>query len=452
MRTYGYDCAIALSVAEVNKILDAFLSGIDIELKYTGQDKQSGSTITLDAKCSPWQIISGGQNNLLRFSVPFSDGYLSIEGPISDSYDLTNVTVLIEVTLGWLGPGDSQQNQGSGDITRLIFSPTQAGDPDNPGYVAVVNILDPDKRLDTVGLGLLRTYTSNILFENRDKINLIFAAAVPKPANLHSWLSPKKWGYYFVTGAHYDALCFLCMLTDAPLPTNPAFDASALSPGTNCTILVSQASFFGNVLLPNIRSTFSSGVFNLTTDVQEDCTIQNSGDFAVSTSGGDITANTFHLTASSGGNGVTSLTSGGGPLKFFFGLGKLPGASYSWSCENTNPLHYANSIITFQKDNNPITHHDQTIKWYDWIILATLGITSLPGLISVIVDAINGFSDQVNDVGMDNINNTISSSVDGSLVNLANLVRWSEKGQVFSVATAGLDGALYVYGELSQQT
>ncbi|MBI9050759.1 MAG: TULIP family P47-like protein [Anaerolineaceae bacterium] len=449
MRTYGYDYSFALSVDEVNKILFANLSSIDLELKYSGQDKQSGSTINMDAKCSPWQIIPGSQNTLLRFSVPISDGYLSIEGPISNSYDLTNVTVLIEVTLGWLGSSDIQETQGSGDITKLIFSPTQVGKPDNPGYVAVVNILDPDKQLDTVGLGLLRTYTSNILFENKDKINFIFANVFPKPKNLGSWLIPKKWIYYYSTGKAYDALCFLCMLSDDSFPADPKFDSGALIQNNNSTILISQKAFFNNVILPSIESTFSSGKFSISTNIEEDCTIHNNGDFTVSTSKGKITASSFNLTASNSGNGITSTTSGGGPLKFFFGVAKLPGASYTWSCKDTNPLKYANELIKFNVDSAPITHHDQHIKWYDWVILIALGITSLPGLISLIVDSINDFSDQVNNVGIGNINSSLDAAVVGSMVNLANLIDWSSNGKTFSVANSGLDGALFVYGDLS---
>ncbi|WP_417356403.1 TULIP family P47-like protein [Flavobacterium sp.] len=450
MRTYGYDYSFALSTDEVNKILKDNLENIDFELKYSGKDSQSGSTITLDGKMAPWQIIKGGQNSLLRFSVPFSDGFMSIEGPISNSYDLTNVTVLIEVTLGWVGSGDIQETKGSGSLTKLIFSPTMTNDPDTSGYVAVVNVLDPDKRLDTIGTGLIRTYTANILFENKDKINFIFADVFPKPNNVGSWLTPYKWQYYYSTGKSYDALCFLCLLSDKAWPESPAFDSETLTEGNNSVILVSQEAFFQHVVLPSIKDTFPGGNFNLNVSTDESCTITNKGDFNVKTSKGNITASSFKLTTSDSGNGLKTLTSGGGPLKFFFGLGKLPNASYSWSCENTNPLVYKNDRISFQKDNHPVTHHNQEIPWYDWVLLVVVGITSLPGLISFIVDSINDFSDDVNNVGMGNINDKLGDSVSNSMVNLANLINWSTKdGQSFKPGTAGLNGALYVYGNLN---
>ncbi|MPQ49268.1 TULIP family P47-like protein [Marinifilum sp. N1E240] len=449
MRTYGYDYSFAISIDEVNKILIDNLKNVDLELKYCGEDSQSGSTITLDAKFDPWQIIKGGQNSLLRYSMPVEDGYLSIEGPITKSYDLTNVTILIEVTLGWLGSSDRQETQGSKDITKLIFSPTDTKDPKNPGYVAVVNILDPDKQLDTIGLGLLRNYTSNILFENKDKMNYIFADVFPKPKNVSSWLDPYKWIYYYSTGESYDALCFLCTLTDKVLPSNPAFDSAALVKDSNANILISQESFFNNVVLPSVKSTFSGGKFSLSVSVDESCTIKNSEDFNVKTDEGTITADSLKLTTSDDGNGLKTKTSGGGSLKFFFGLAKLPNASYSWSCEDINPLLYTNDQITFSKDKNPVTHHDQSIPWYDWTLLVAVGITSLPGLISVIVDSINDFSDQVNDVGIGNINSNLDKAISNSVVNLANLIDWSTKdGQQFTSNNAGLNGALYVHGNL----
>lgn len=449
MRTYGYDYAFAISVEEINKILIDNLDKIDVELRYSGEDQQSGSTITLDAKMAPWQIIKGGQNSLVRFSMPLSDGYLSIEGPISNSYDLTNVTILTEVSLGWLGSSDTQETKGSGDLTQLIFSPTETSDPENPGYVAVVNILDPDKRLDTIGMGLLRNYTINILFENREKINYIFANIFPHPKNVASWLQPYKWIYYYCTGKSYDALCFLCLLSNKPWPETPIFDSTTLTSNNNSTILVSQESFFDHVVMPSIKSALPSGDFSLSVNIEEQCTVKNNGVFSVNTSKVDITADSFKLTASNSGNGLTSIASGGGPLKFFFGIADLPGASYSWSCQSTNQLQYSDEMITFLKDNNPITHHDQTIQWYDWVLLVAVGITSLPGLISVIVDSINDFSDQVNNVGIGNVNSKLETAVIGSMVNLANLIDWNKNGQTFTSSSAGLDGAMYVYGDLN---
>jgi len=450
MKTYGYDYSFGISVDEVNKILISNLQNVNLELKYSGIDKESGSTITIDAKMKPWQIVTdGSQNKLLRFSMPLSDGYMAVEGKfLSKSYDLTNVTMIVEVTLSWLDAGGNSGSEGTGEYTNLVFSPTQSDEPDNDGYVAIVKVLDPDKRLDTIGLGILKSYTADILIENRETVNYIFASVFPTIEGKGSWLTPYKWIYYYCVGKSYDALCFLCLIQDTAWPSNPAFDSKTLTSANNTTILISQEAFFNHTVLSSVKETFTDGTFSMSVDDNENCKITNSGDFSVKTDKGDITASSYKLTPSNAGDGLTSLASGGGPLKFLFGLVKLPGASYSWSCQDTNQAAFKNNMIVFEADLNPIEKHDQTIHWYDWVILIAAGITSLPGLISLIVDSINDFSDRVNDIGLTNINSGLSNAMGGSVLNMAKIVNWNEGGKKFSVSEAGLDGAIYVYGNL----
>ena len=450
MRTYNYDYSFALSINEVNKTLKDNLENVDLELKYSGNDPQSGASIKLNAKMAPWQIIKGGQNSLLRFSLPFSKGSMSIQGPISNSYDLTNITVLIEITLGWLGTGNTQQAKGSGDFTKLVFSPEKTNDPDNPGYVSVINILDPNNKLDTISTSLIRSYTATILFENKDKINLILANVFPVPNKVSSWLKPYKWQYYYSTGEYYDALCFLCMMSDKPWPEMPAFDSTSLIKDNNAVILISQEIFFRHVVLPSIKNTFPKGNFDLNVNQDESCSIINRGSFDIKVNKGTITVNSFKLVTNDSGKGISIKTSGGGPLKYFFGLNKLPNASYSWDCKNNNNLVYKGDKVSFQKDNHPETHHHQQIYWYDWVLMIVTGIFNLPELIALIVNSINDFSNEVNIRGIGNVNNKLENSVSNSLVNLSNLISWSEKGgQKFKTANAGLNGALYIYGNLN---
>lgn len=447
MKTYGYDYSFAVSVEEINAILSENLQNVDMEMQYAGTDTVVGSTITLNAKMLPWQIIKGGQNSLLRFAMPLQSGTLTIKGVINNNYKLDGVVINVEVTLGWLGV-NTIASQGGGNLTKLVFSPTQSTDPCNPGYVSIVSILDPNHCLDTVGMGVLGGCAANMLIENKDKMNYVFANVFPNPSSLASWLKPYAWIYYYSTGQTYDALCFLCLLSDKTWPQTPAFDSSALIVGSNANILISQSSFFANVVLPSLETSFSGANFSLSSDSNENCTIQNDNSFYAKISKRNIKVDTFKVTVSDDGNGLKIHSAGGGPLKFFFGIGKLPHASYSWNCTNTNPLQYTNEKITFLKDESPITHHHQSIHWYDWFLLVAVGITSLPGLISVIVDSINGFSNQVNDIGIGNINQSLANSSSQAVFNLANLITWSENNKKFSTQSAGLDGALFIHGNL----
>ncbi|HET7460462.1 MAG TPA: TULIP family P47-like protein [Longimicrobium sp.] len=445
MKTYGYDYAFALSADEVNRILAANLSGVDMEITYTTLDPDTGSTITLNGKLAPWQIVRGGSNNLLNFNVPISSGSLTLTGgAITGNYDLSGVTVEMQVSLGWMGDGTPQQASGSGSVTQLVFSPQNTTDPANPGYVAAIQVLDPNKHLDAIATGLLKAYMAQALVANRDKLQFIFADVNPTPPNLQSWLNPQKWQYFYTETAQASALCFLCMLSQAPFPATPAFDSSALSTTENSVLLISQPAFFQNVVLPSLNQALPGGHYKQSCP-NDQCTITSTTSFNVQT----VTAKSFSLTTSNDGNGLQTSAAGGGPLKFLFGLADLPNASYSWDVHTVNPLVYANGQITFANDSNPTIHHDETIHWYDWALLVVLGITNIVGLASMIYDLVNGFADQVDVVGMDAINHTIQGATGGSVVNLAQLVSWRKDGQTFTPTTAGLAGALYVRGNLA---
>jgi hypothetical protein len=445
MKTYGYDYAFALSADEVNRILAANLSGVDMEIAYTTQDPDSGSTITLNGALAPWQMVRGGSNGLLNFNIPFATGSLSLAGgALAGRYDLAGVAVEMQISLGWMGDGTPQASSGSGSVTRLVFSPQSTSDRDNPGYVAALQVFDPQHKLDTVATGLLQAYAAAALVANRDKLQLVFASVNPTPAGLGSWLRPTRWQYFYSETAQTSALCFLCMLSSAQFPATPAFDSSALSPTDNSVLLISQQAFFQNVVLPSVRQAFPGGSFTQSCP-NDQCAITSTGSFDVKT----VTADAFTMTPSDDGNGLQSTSSGGGPLKFLFGLADLPDATYTWGVHTVNPLVFSNGQITFAHDPDPGIWHDQNIYWYDWVLLAVLGITSLAGLASTIYDLVNGFADQVDDSGMDAINAAIQASTGGTVVNLAHLVDWQKNGQTFAATAAGLAGALYVRGNLS---
>ncbi len=450
MRTYGYDYAYALSIAEVNAILTKNLATVDMEIPYSVKDPDSGTTVTLNAKLEPWQIVKGGSNSLLNFEIPFSQGYLALEGGAlkPGSYLLAGVSVIMQISLGWIGSSNDQSGSGNKNRTSMVFLPNQTKDKDNPGYVASIKVMDPNNNLDSISKGILKEFMADALVSNKGKIKYIFANVNPQPPNVSTWLNPVQWEYFYLNNGE-GALCFLCMLSNAALPSNPAFDSTAISSSYNSTLLVSQESFFSNVVVPSIKSAFSNGTFNLKVE-NEVCTISNSGNFKVKTSDGGITAKSFTLTTSNQGNGLATTTSGGGSLKFLFGLASLPNASYQWSLSTVNKLQYKNQQVTFLADPKPTKTHSQTIHWYDWVLLVVLGITNIAGLVSAIVDSINDFSDQVDAVGMGNINTAIQKATGNSVVNLSGLISWNKQGESFEASEAALDGAFYIRGTLNQ--
>lgn len=447
MLTNGYDYAFALSTDEVNSILKNNLTGKKIEVKYAAKDADSGSTINIDCNISPWKITGGG-GTLITYSMPIAEGYMSIEGGAlpSNSYDLTGISVILNVSLGWLGTGTEQQASGSGDTDKLIFSPSTKN-KNNPGYVFLETIIDPTKQLDAIGKGVLTATFVDSLIDNKAKLEYIFANVNPTPAKVASWLKPIKWQYYFVgTKSGNSALTFLCQLSQKPFPQKPTFDANNLDKNNNSLLLLSQETFFDNVVLPSVKKSFSNGTFVTSVNEEEAVTLSNKGNFSV----GKVTAFDFKLTQSQSGNGLAISVSGGGPLKFFFGLGKLPNASYSWGISAVNPLIYKNGNISFGKDPSPAKTHNQTIHWYDWLILVLVGISDIAGLVAAIVDGIDGFYDDSESMGIGNINDEVQASTDGTVVNLTNLIDWKKSGEKFSPSDAGLNVSFFVRGNLSE--
>jgi hypothetical protein len=441
VKTYGYDYAFALSLDAMNAILAARLAEVDMTLAYQAPDPDSGSTVKLDAKLGPWRI-EGGQNSLLNISMPIESGRLSLTGgALTGDYDLGGVTPVMQITLGWLGPGGTQSAEGSGELTRLVFDPDPSTDKDNPGYVATANLLDPDKRLDTLASGLLSELMGSALFANREKVAQVFASVDPQPAALASWLRPSRW-QYFVSEPDRGtaALCFLCQLDPAKqFPAQPAFDASALRPGADGVVLVSQATFFEHAVLPAVRTAFPGGDFRLVPD-GESASIVSSGSFDA----GRVSAQHYTLGATAAGDGLSTTASGSGPLKFLFGLADLPDASYSWSVATTNPAVYQDGRVSFAADPNPVIHHDQTVYWYDWVLLVALGITNAVGLAAAIYGLVNGFADDAQSGGTRDVDANLEASTGGAAVNLADLVDWTAGGRRLLAVGAGMSEALYV--------
>jgi hypothetical protein len=446
MQTNGYDYAFALLTDVVNDILAHNLGDRKIEIDYNTTDKDTGTVVNAHMLFAPWSIVPGGGNSLINLKLPVSQGVMSHHsGPLDpNSYDLAGVSVIVQVELGWLGPGDPQQATGHGDQTKLVFSPS--GKPkDNPGYVSPVAILDPNKQLDTIGTALLKATIVQGLVDHKDALQYIFADVNPTPPHVSSWLNPVKWQYYVVDSkSGPSALCFLSQLSDKPFPNEPTFDSNNLDKSHNALLLISQVMLFQHVVQPGVEKSFPDGRFTRSVDGEGAVTIENKGNFDV----GKVTAHSYRLTTSEQGNGLAIKCSGGGPLKFLFGIAKLPNASYSWGISTVNPLSDADGRVSFKTDPHPSKTHDQTIHWYDWVLLVVLGITSLPTLISFIVDAVNHFYDQSDSMGLGKINDEFQDSVDGTVVNLAKLISWTNDGESFKPATAALQHAFYVRGDL----
>ncbi|MGP5564792.1 TULIP family P47-like protein [Vreelandella alkaliphila] len=450
MDTYQYDYSYALTKDKVNDIMSTNLASVSMPLVYTDHDSVTGAVTNINVNLGVWSMADGGQNRLMKLNIPIKEGFMSISGlpGVNGSWDMTGVSLLVEITLGWLGPGNQQELDGEGSLTSLVFSPSEDSTSNDPGYIAILTVTDPSGQMTSAATGMLKQIAQQAFYENRDNLQYIFAGVVPVPAGATTWLRPYKW-QYFVASGDIEALCFLSMLDDSPFPATPAFDSTALTSGCNAVALISQEAFFKNTLLPSVEDTFPKGTFAVH-QTNQHSVISSNGSFDAQIDGDNINTDSFSLWPSDAGDGLQTSSAGGGPLTFLFGLADLPDATYSWTTKTVNPLslNYSTGVMTFEEDPSPQTTHDQDIPWYDYIILVGLGLT-LPGLIADITDAVNHYGDQVNAVGMSNINAAVQSTFDNDVVNVASLLDWQIDGQSFSLTEGGLDGALYFRGNLS---
>ena len=446
MKTYNFDYTYALTIDTVNEILQLNLALIDLEVSYSRQN--TGSSLTLTGKLAPWSIVTGGSNQLLRFNVLFSSGTLTVEEPTfgTRSYDLAGAIVQIEANLGWLGAGSSTNSQGNSDSTGLVFDFHSRTLPGTRGNVSAYQVIDPSGKLQQAGQ-ILRDIMPDLLVQNKDKLQSIFARINPAPGNVGSWLAPKCWDYYYAESGGKGYLCFLCMVSDNPLPSALGFDTSIFSlfPNANTFFSISREMFLRNVVLPALQQTFSGSSFSVA-NLCGNWQLLNQNNVTID----KLTATSLICRIDSDGLGLRVTVSGGGPLKFLFGLADLPGAYFSWQVGSLYLLQFdaTKQTVTFLPDPNPCKHADHYVPAADWVLLFVIDILNIAGIASLIYDATAGFINQINNLNVDGVNTCLGQAFGGNPINLANLVDWNRTGWQLTLQTAGLDGDFYMVADL----
>jgi len=254
-------------------------------------------------------------------------------------------------------------------------------------------------------------------------------------------------GVYYVESNGKGYLCFLCMISDHPLPNSLGFDPSifSLSPNANTFFSISREMFLSNIILPALQQTFNDGGFYVRT-LCENCQLINANNVSID----KLTATMVSCAIDSNGLGLRVTASGGGPLKFLFGLADLPGAYFSWQVGSLYLLQFdaTKQTVTFLPDPNPCKHVDHYVPAADWVLLFVIDIVNIAGIASFIYDATVGFINQINNINVDGVNTAIEQAFGGNPINLANLVDWNRSGWTLTIENAGLDGDFYLVGNL----
>ncbi|MGH2413372.1 MAG: hypothetical protein ACRDEA_06715, partial [Microcystaceae cyanobacterium] len=216
-------------------------------------------------------------------------------------------------------------------------------------------------------------------------------------------------------------------------------------PNANTFFSISREMFLRNVVLPSLQQTFSGSSFSVT-NTCGNWQLVNQNNVSIN----KLTATSLVCQIDSDGLGIRTTVSGGGPLKFLFGLADLPGAYFSWQVGSLYLLQFdpAKQTVTFLPDPNSCKHSDHYVPAGDWVLLFVIDILNIAGIASFIYDATDGFINQINNLNVDGVNTLIGQAFGGNPINLTNLVDWNRTGWNLTIQRVGLDGDFYMVGNL----
>lgn len=442
--TYGFDVAFACTLEAINAQLRANLSRTDLTVTYSGQDSTDRATVTLNGKWEPWQMIAGGSNRLLRFSVPFKSGTLVIDCPAigksNATYQLDQVSVQVELQLAWLDDGGAT-GTGSGANNKLVFSLVSKGmstGDTTSGAVSPYGVTDPANHLDELAHEILEDVIADVLIANRNKTSHIFATIETNSQEDAPWLTPIRWDYFYQqpdSGA--PVLCVLAVLSDRPLPT-AAFDSSVLAAGGNTFIVVSNLMFLTHGVLPGLPAVYGGGTFAVEKSSDSTGSIVNQGSINTATTswGADTYyphIDSFSLSIS-GSNVITRIAGA-------CDITGLAGAYITFSGTETATSNYSpnSQLLTFGAPTGSITS-EKHIAWYDYLFGALSG-----GLGLVIIDTvITAVTATVTDGVGKAVQQTGTTALGGLVVSMC---KWS--GSNTTQIAGGLSSAFWIAGNSS---
>lgn len=442
MDTYGYDVAFARTTAAANAALAAwFSSSPPVRLDYSGSDTADNATITLTAVSGPWQIVPGGSNQLLRFSIPIASGSLLVEAPNfhEQTPQLQGVSVTVEIQLGWIdhAAGGAAQPSGTGSASSLVLNmgarATGVGDA-APGAVATISVDDPAGVLSPVASAVLEEVFADVLIAHRADVSQVFATIVPPPQGTDAWLTPTAWDYYYQEPEQGPAvLCVLITLAGRAQPTTPSFDPTVLATAADTYVVVSELQFLQNAMLPALPAAFGGGTFALQPSGPTTATIVNQGSIPTKTTSWGADTYSPHIDGYSlsidGSNLVTSVQGG-------CDITGLAGASVSFSGTKTASTSYdpttgALSAATPTGQIDSSKH----IPWYDWVfgvLSGGVGIAIIDGVIAAVTDTITT-----------SVGSAVSATVDASITStVLTVCDWA--GPSTKPVAGGLSGALWL--------
>lgn len=257
--TYGWDTVNCIRLPLVNQVLQASKS-YPPELSMTLNPEENWSIST---SFDPWQIAAGGSGAILMMKLPLKAASMTFG---SDKLAFTQGSVLISLKLRYVPQLPTRFTRRVGDdpaqdIEKLIAD-AKARTPDDPAVVVQrVNYgsaqpSEKERALFEASLGLLLIQNIAAFSHVFSVVNLNQKAA----EKAFFWLKPTYTSYAYFQGLDDNSSYFAVLnQTEGRSPeglTNQV-PASAIPPGMNGSILISNRLFMLQMVLPGLGRTFT---------------------------------------------------------------------------------------------------------------------------------------------------------------------------------------------------
>jgi hypothetical protein len=254
--TYGWDTVNCIRLPVVNEVLKA--SGAyppKLSLVLNADENWA-----IETSFGPWVIAPGGSGAILMMKLPLTAEKMTYG---NESLEFADGSIVIALKLRYVPqlPAGLASDPGPVDIEKLIADASRRTPDDPPVVVQKVDYgsaapTEVQKALFNLSAGLMLT-------ENLDKFTHVFAKVnLNQQADQQKfyWLKPTYTSYAYFQGLT-DEASYLAVLnqTENRSPeglTNQA-TASAIPAGMNASILISNALFMKQLVMPGLSRTFT---------------------------------------------------------------------------------------------------------------------------------------------------------------------------------------------------
>ncbi|WP_213803464.1 TULIP family P47-like protein [Granulicella sp. dw_53] len=443
MQTFGWDTVFLISNRRVNQALATNLQSL---LPTFEVDLGSDPTIHAAGSFLSWEIVEGGDGKLLFFKLTIKKGTMEIgtinlpehvKSLVPDLETFANasetvidgVAIVLSLFLRIMPKPDASLQELAFFLEHVAYA---SQDSHRPGFVTVVNVIDPSGKLSVSHKTLLGASIAEYVVRNAQKIAFAFASINLVPPGTNSWLTPVESDYTYMEkiGSSDGYMAILSVTTRRPIENlSRTIDQNAINSSYTGSFLISNTMFLRNVILPALPTAYGTQPSVFTLD-EDKGLIRNTRTFETkSVKSGAITYYPVisSLSVSTNGEGLETSISGSCDLKGGISM------TFGIKARNRSRFDASSKTITFLSDPNPESWHSADIPWYYWFLgpIAVL-ITEL--VVKLIADSIASQLDSLAREALSITKNPPQS------------VHWTGT-QILDVKVAGVNGAFFMMGQ-----